>query len=1020
VLTAILITCAAATGAAQTPAKAGFARPEGNPENARAAATIPVTQFTYDGFANTAGLTLVGSAATASTSDRTVLRLAPASGSQSGAAYSTTAISLGNNASFHTQFQFRFTDPGGIDPADGIVFVLATNANGLGESGIGMGYAGLAGNSVAIEFDTYNNGGYGLPGDDGNSSNHVAIDTNGSLTNTALINVYGNGSCGFADGQPPQNPYTAAGCMSNGHLWTANIGYDGSHLTVTVSDPAEGSVFTAIDRYPIDLAAALGQNSAYVGFSAGTGGGDENHDIVNWTFASTPPVCNYSLGPAVEQQPASAVEGSLVGWIAVTTTAGCTWTAASDSAWIAITSQAPGDGSGVFSYQASPNTTGAARTGSVAVNGQTVDVDQAASGACAYSISPSANAVAASGGKSSVLFSAAPAGCPWSVAVAPAASSWLHVRPPTAGTGVVSIDYTVDENSTAASRSGTIGLASQTFTVTQAGGASATAPNIAPGGIVNAANNRAAAIARGSLIAIYGSNLGPAVPVQATTYPIPSTLGNVTVNVTQGATAGQVYLTYVSAGQISAILPSNTPLGNVQVTVTYNGTAGAPATINVVDTALGIFSSAAGQGPGIVQNWISGTNQPINTISIAAKPQQIGIIWATGLGPMAGGDNTPPAGANMIGIPVQVLVGGQPATLLYAGRAPNFAAVDNVYFIVPPGVPLGCYVPVQVNAAGVWSNTVTIAVSADGSHCKDTSNPLSGFSSTGGNVGVVGLVRLNYNGQINPSQAAGDSTIDLAIGDFAQVTAGGDMAQSPFMNLPPMGTCKSTNQPLDLGATLGSGGTNLDPSLARMLDAGASLTVTGPDETATISQIDTGSPYLAVLGGSVSAGNSISVGDSESGLFLGGGPFTITGAGGADVGPFSVTVKAPAAVTWTNEAQIAAVDRSVPLALTWTGGDPAATMLVLGGSTDPNTQASGGFECLAAMGAGTFTIPVNALADLVAVDPIAPMPSGQSSQLGVLGLMPLPLGDPPKFAAKGLNAGYAFETTVALKSVQVK
>jgi hypothetical protein len=48
------------------------------------------------------------------------------------------------------------------------------------------------------------------------------------------------------------------------------------------------------------------------------------------------------------------------------------------------------------------------------------------------------------------------------------------------------------------------------------------------------------------------------------------------------------------------------------------------------------------------------------------------------------------------------------------------------------------------------------------------------------------------------------------------------------------------------------------------------------------------------------------------------------------------------------------------------------------------------------------------------------MPSGQSSQLGMVGLMPLPLGNPPKFAAKGLNAGYAFETTLELKSVQVK
>lgn len=77
-----------------------------------------------------------------------------------------------------------------------------------------MGYQGVSGKSVAIEFDTFDNTGYGLGDDDGNSSNHVSIDTNGSLTNTDLTNVYGNPSCGFANGTPAQNPNTAAGCMS--------------------------------------------------------------------------------------------------------------------------------------------------------------------------------------------------------------------------------------------------------------------------------------------------------------------------------------------------------------------------------------------------------------------------------------------------------------------------------------------------------------------------------------------------------------------------------------------------------------------------------------------------------------------------------------------------------------------------------------------------------------------------------------------------------------------------------------
>lgn len=243
-------------------------------------------EYNYSNFSSTSGLTLIGNAETASTTDGTVLRVTPASGGQSGAAYMTTPVTLGAADTFSTQFQFRFTNPGGWDPADGITFVLAASPTGLGGSGVGMGYAGVP-NSVAIEFDTYNNAGYGLGDDDGNSSNHVAIDTDGNLTNTDLANVYGNGSCGFPGGNPGQNPYTVAGCMSNGDLWTAKISYNGSLLSVSLDDPAESSTFNAIQAYPIDIASYLGTNSAYVGFTAGTGAGWENHDIVNWDFANT-------------------------------------------------------------------------------------------------------------------------------------------------------------------------------------------------------------------------------------------------------------------------------------------------------------------------------------------------------------------------------------------------------------------------------------------------------------------------------------------------------------------------------------------------------------------------------------------------------------------------------------------------------------------------------------------------------------------------------------------------------------
>ena len=125
--------------------------------------------FDYGSFAGlcgTASLTCVGDTAESGSK----LRVTPALGSQAGAGYSTSAITLGAGATFSTQFQFQITSSGGIAPADGLTFVLSRGVGGLGSTGGGLGYGGV-GQSVAIEFDTYDNG-----GGDGNNGNRTKTD----------------------------------------------------------------------------------------------------------------------------------------------------------------------------------------------------------------------------------------------------------------------------------------------------------------------------------------------------------------------------------------------------------------------------------------------------------------------------------------------------------------------------------------------------------------------------------------------------------------------------------------------------------------------------------------------------------------------------------------------------------------------------------------------------------------------------------------------------------------------------
>lgn len=220
------------------------------------------TVISYPDFSSVAGLTLNGDAAQVGN----VLRVTPAIDSQAGSAFSTSTVSLASSASFSTYFQFQFTNPdlGFCDGqgcgADGLVFVVQTVSNNVGGAGGGIGYAGIP-NSVGIEFDTWNNG-----GGDNNSSNHVGIDVNGSVSSLVIAEV------------------TEAD-MNNGDVWNAWVDYNGGTnlLEVRLTRSATRPV-SAIVSLVRDLGADLGSTNAFVGFTSGTGASHANHDVLTWVL----------------------------------------------------------------------------------------------------------------------------------------------------------------------------------------------------------------------------------------------------------------------------------------------------------------------------------------------------------------------------------------------------------------------------------------------------------------------------------------------------------------------------------------------------------------------------------------------------------------------------------------------------------------------------------------------------------------------------------------------------------------
>jgi legume-like lectin family protein len=227
----------------------------------------------FASFSSTSGLTLKGTSAVVATADGNVLRLTPARCCSAGSAFTSSPVPFQIPAdTFSTFFQFRITSPAGIDPADGILFVLRpTDARPVKGGGTWMGYDSI-GKGLLVKFDTYQNEG------DVNDNN-VGVQANGMWLEGATKSPYQVASC--------TAPTGVNGCMANGHLWSVWIDYDGSTLHVALAD---GSTIRPPDliQAPLSLPSILNYAAGvYAGLTAGTGGGFENHDIVNWQYDST-------------------------------------------------------------------------------------------------------------------------------------------------------------------------------------------------------------------------------------------------------------------------------------------------------------------------------------------------------------------------------------------------------------------------------------------------------------------------------------------------------------------------------------------------------------------------------------------------------------------------------------------------------------------------------------------------------------------------------------------------------------
>ena len=461
-------------------------------------------------------------------------------------------------------------------------------------------------------------------------------------------------------------------------------------------------------------------------------------------------------------------------------------------------------------------------------------------------------------------------------------------------------------------------------------------------------------IAQGSIFDIFGTNLADGyTPLQSV--PLTTTLLGVSANVMVNGVTVPLILYYVQPGQAAAILPSRTPAGNGEITVTNKGQTSAPFPIQVVPSAFGILTL---NGAGYATAAVFDSTYKLLDFTSAINSGEFITIWGTGLGPVTGDEAQLQTPQDLANIPIEVDIGGVPATVTYHGRS-IYPGLDQINAIVPAGLH-DCFVSLVVRTGNVVSNFASIPVAATGRTCSD---PIFGVSAaqiqTLSNIGffVRGTIAMNKDVTTTPGLTPSAPPIVTTT----------ESASALFIDVP--GAFKFTGSLFaGLGASLGScavyginaSGAILGPNftLGTSLDAGSALNVTGPNGSALLTVPNPSIVYwyskVFTTGFIPNTGGTFTFdhmpNDPES----------------ADIkAPIGAKITIPAPLVWTNQGSITSVNRSQGPTVTWTGGDPGTYVSIAGSSVASSGSPVGSyFNCSAPVSAGTFTIPAAVLLSL--------------------------------------------------------
>jgi hypothetical protein len=156
---------------------------------------------------------------------------------------------------FTTDFTFQLLNA----TADGMTFAIQNNNIWtLGDAGGGLGYQDIP-NSVAVKFDLYNNAGEG--------TDSTGLYTDGAAPTLPSVDLSSTGIN-----------------LHSGDVMHAHIVYDGTNLTMTLTDTVTNGTVTEV--FPVNIPSTVGSSTAYVGFTGGTGGFGATQNVLSWTYTT--------------------------------------------------------------------------------------------------------------------------------------------------------------------------------------------------------------------------------------------------------------------------------------------------------------------------------------------------------------------------------------------------------------------------------------------------------------------------------------------------------------------------------------------------------------------------------------------------------------------------------------------------------------------------------------------------------------------------------------------------------------